>query len=151
MAENDGINVGLTLLSATQGFVVFNQFLPKISEVRQASPETNKTLEHDVRMGEIAGTALTLGVGGIISSLTKSNAPVLVAGLVALGYIALYEITLRGIKPVEIPSNEPTIEDVTTTHTGRNESGSLRTGFPFGDEITYDVDRTPPSSIPGGS
>lgn len=137
----DAGNLGVTLISLTQGFAAFTLFAPKLSEVRKAGP-ADVAMAHDVRMGEIAGTAVTLGVGGIISAATKTNGPLLIAALVSAGFVVLYESTLHGIQPVEqaLPTTK---EDTTDVHINRNEPGSLRTNFPYGDGVPYgyDVDR----------
>jgi hypothetical protein len=52
-------------------------------------------------MGEIAATALTLGVGVIASSLTGSSVPAITALLVSALLVALYESTLRMDRPME--------------------------------------------------
>lgn len=145
--ENAAVNVGLVLLSATQGFTAFSIFMPKIADVRATTPEANPTIAHDVRMGELAGAAITLGIGGLISVFTKSNAPIMVAGVVTVGFVSLYEITLRNIRPIEtVNSLKDTTEDVRNVHVDRNEPGDFRTQFPYGDATpTYDVDRQPRS------
>lgn len=134
-------NIGVAVLSMTQGFAAFTLFMPKLSEVRAATSNDIKTV-HDVRMGEIAATSVTLGIGAIISAATRSSGPIYIAAIVAGGFIALYETTLHKINPVEGGVSIPdTYEDTRDIKVNRNESGSLRTPFPFDDDIGYDVDR----------
>lgn len=92
---------GPATLAVTQGITAFNSMLPKISEVRKNHPADNPDFAADVRMGEIAASALTLGVGCIASSLTGSPAPTIVAALTCLVLIILYESTLRANRPLE--------------------------------------------------
>lgn len=86
-------DVGATILGATQGFSAFTQFLPRLSEVRRTDPGSD--IAADVRMGEIAAAGVTIGTGAILASLTKSNTPIIVAVIVTLGFILLYESVLR--------------------------------------------------------
>lgn len=132
-------DLGVSVLSISQGFAAFSLFMPKLSVVR-ASTGQDMVLAHDVRMGEIAASAITLGIAGIISYATRSAAPLYIGGIVAAGFVTLYEVTLHKIRPVELAMT-PTRADTSTPHVNRNESGSLRTGYPYGDEIHYDVDR----------
>jgi hypothetical protein len=50
----------------------------------------------DVRMGQVASAALSLGVAGILANLTGSTLPVVVTIIVALIIAFLYETALRG-------------------------------------------------------
>jgi hypothetical protein len=133
-------DLGIGLLSLGQGVAAFNLFMPSLSTVRAATPG-DMVVSHDVRMGEIGASAVTLGIGGIIGWAVKSPIPVYIAAGVAVMYTALYETTLHKIRPVESSLVDNTVADASTPHVNRNESGSLRTPYPFGDEIHYDVDR----------
>jgi hypothetical protein len=133
-------NIGVAILSITQGFAAFSLFMPKLEQV-QAGHAGDLALVHRVRMGEIAGGAVTLGVGAIISAATKSSGPILIGAVVAAGFVGLYETTLHKISGV-VANIDNTVADVSTPHVNRNESGSLRTPYPYGDEIHYDIGRS---------
>lgn len=96
---------GPATLSVTQGITAFNTFLPKLSEVRKANPQDNPDIAADVRMGEVAGCALTLGIGIIASSLTGSPAPTVSALIICFVLVTLYESTLHSNKPFEPKNN----------------------------------------------
>ena len=98
--------VGPASLAISQGVTAFLSFLPKLSEIRKADPATDPGMVGDVRMGEVAATAVCVGVGTIVSSLTGSPLPAFVAVLVALVLICIYESALASDrawepKPVE--------------------------------------------------
>lgn len=93
-------DVGTAALAITQGVAAFNSFLPPLSEVRKGSVD-NPEFAGDVRMGEIAACALTVGVGTIVSSLTGDPVPVYVAVVVSIGLVIMYETTLRKDRPME--------------------------------------------------
>ena len=82
------------LLAMTQAIAAFHTFLPPLADVRKANV-ADPGVSGDVRVGEVAATALTLGVGAIVSGLTGSNAPMVVAVITAIGLVVLYESTLR--------------------------------------------------------
>lgn len=70
-------------------------FLPPLREVRRAG-STDPQMRGDVRMGQIAAGALSLGVAAILANLTKSTVPVIGTLIVALIIAFLYETALRG-------------------------------------------------------
>lgn len=92
---------GISFIAVTQGIGVFMYFLPKYSDIRKATKEVDKTITADVRMGEIAASVVTLGVGAILSSLSKSSTPMMIASVVVIGLVTLYELTLITI-PEEV-------------------------------------------------
>lgn len=78
----------------------FTTFLPPLSDVRKAGPD-DADMAGDVRLGEIAATALAVGVGAIASSLLGDPTPTVIALLVALALIVVYETALRGNRPMQ--------------------------------------------------
>lgn len=92
---------GPAMLSVTSGIQAFNSLLPRLSEVRKADPVNNPDIAADVRMGEVAASALTMGVGMIASSLTQSPLPAITGLVMALILVAVYESALRSDKPFE--------------------------------------------------
>ena len=92
--------IGPSTLAITQAISAFNTFLPPLSDVRKHDT-TDTEFAADVRLGEIAATALTIGVGAVVTALTGSNVPVLIAALLAGGLVWLYESTLRIVRPLE--------------------------------------------------
>lgn len=93
--------LGAATIGLSQGLSSASQFLPKLSEVRRAHAESSPDIVGDVRMGEIATAVVTIGVGAIVSSLTGSSIPTVVAALISLVLIVLYETALRGERLME--------------------------------------------------
>lgn len=93
--------IGPATLAVSQGVSAFTTFLPKISDVRKVDPANNPDVAADVRMGEVAAVALTVGIGAIASGLTGSNVPVLTSLVVSAALVLIYESTLRADKPFE--------------------------------------------------
>ncbi len=93
--------LGPSTLAITQGIGAFTTFLPKLSEVRRADPVANPDIAADVRMGEVAAVALTVGVGVMVSSFTGSNMPAYTAVFVSLSLVCIYESALRADRPFE--------------------------------------------------
>lgn len=93
--------LGPSTLAITSGVTAFSTFLPKISEVRKTDPAVDPSFAADVRMGEVAAVTLTLGIGAIVSSFTKSSAPVVTGAVISLTLIVIYESALRGSRPFE--------------------------------------------------
>lgn len=93
--------VGPATLAITQAVGSFQFFLPRLSDVRKADITKDPGIVGDVRMGELAAGTLCLGVGTIVSALTQSPIPALVAMLMAAILIAVYEATLIADRPME--------------------------------------------------
>jgi hypothetical protein len=93
--------IGPTTIALSSAVSAFQTFLPSISDIRKKSPESDPEFAADVRMGEAAAIGITMGVGVILSNLTGSSAPAIVALLCSIGLIVLYETTLRTDKPME--------------------------------------------------
>lgn len=86
---------GPAAMAVSQTVGSFSTFLPRLSEVRKAAPN-DPDMAGDVRMGEVAAVAITLGVGAITSSLSKSPIPIYSALFVAIMLVVIYECALRG-------------------------------------------------------
>lgn len=99
MSVDSAVSSG-ALLAMTQAIAAFTTFLPPITEVRQKNIN-DVSFAADVRIGEAIAGTLTIGVGLIVSSLTGSSLPTLVAMITATGLIAVYELTLRADRPME--------------------------------------------------
>lgn len=85
--------IGVATLAITQGYAQFNVFLPKLSDVRRAAPGDG--VGADVRVGELAAVAGTMGVGIIVSSLAGSKVPAFVSLLVCALMVGIYETVLH--------------------------------------------------------
>lgn len=94
--------IGPATLSMTQALALFQNFLPKFSEIRLADPDVNQDIVRDVRMGELASVLMTLGIGGMTSALTGSSVPAVVALVTCGGLVLLYETALRARGEVNV-------------------------------------------------
>lgn len=79
----------------TNSVVVFTSLLPPFADVRKASP-MDHDMVNDVRLGEVAASALVIGVGVVASNVTGSSAPTIVSAIAAVALVAMYESVLRG-------------------------------------------------------
>lgn len=89
---SDASSVGM--LAVTQGMSAFNAFLPSLTDVRQAAAN-DTTMVASVRTGEFAGTAVTISIGAIASSLSKSSLPSVLALIIVGIMITIYESALH--------------------------------------------------------
>lgn len=96
--------LGPATLAITQSVSSFQFFLPRLSEVRRADKEHNPDLVGDVRMGEVAAATLCLGIGAMVSSLSGSPYPAIVAVIMVVILVCVYETALRGDKPMNPPA-----------------------------------------------
>ena len=88
-------DIGSASLALTQALGSFGSFLPPLREVRKGNPREDPELTKDVRTGELAAAAVTLAVGAVMSSLTQDPTPAVVALVISVTLIAVYECTLR--------------------------------------------------------
>lgn len=100
MPVSDPITLSVTTMALTTSLGAFYQMLPPISEVRKRSAGESE-FAGDVRMGELMATAVTIGIGGIASSLSGSSTPAILSLLLALALVGMYEYTLRSDRPME--------------------------------------------------
>lgn len=91
---------GPASLALSQTVSAFQGFLPHLTDVRKASP-TDPDMAGDVHLGEIAASALAIGIGAVASSLTGNYIPVTVSVLVAFTLICVYESALRQNRPMD--------------------------------------------------
>lgn len=89
----DSGQASIALLAVTSSVGVFTSFLPDLPDVRKSSPISDD-MRRDVRVGEIAATALVVAIGFTASSLTGSPLPTVLAVGSALALIGLYESVL---------------------------------------------------------
>jgi hypothetical protein len=82
-------------LSLTQTVTSFTGFLPRLSEVRKAGKD-DRAMRGDVRLGEIAAFAVSMGIATTMSALTDSPIPVYAAMFTAVLLIIVFETALRG-------------------------------------------------------
>lgn len=92
---------GPAMLGVTAGINTFASMLPKLTDIRKADPVNNPDVAADVRMGEVAGVTLTMGIGVIASSLTRSSVPTFTALVMCVILVGVYESALRADRPFE--------------------------------------------------
>lgn len=90
--------LGAATIALGQSVGAFSLFLPRLSDVRRSSDDPD--MVGDVRMGEVAAGAICLGTGFIVSSLSGSPYPAMVAVLMFAILMVVYETALRGNKPL---------------------------------------------------
>jgi len=86
--------VAPTLIGITTGLAAWNEFLPPLTEIRRKDPRADREFAADVRMGELAGTVVVLGIGAISSAIVGEPYPLLVSLGMVLFLVAIYEYTL---------------------------------------------------------
>lgn len=85
--------VSLATLALTQSVAVFHQFLPPLTDVKRAD-KNNPVDRTDVRVGEFASVALTVGLGAVMSTLSGNYEPLVISVVAAAGLVAIYEYAL---------------------------------------------------------
>lgn len=91
---------GPAMLGVTAGIQAFQSMLPRLTDIRKETVH-NESFAADVRLGEVAGITLTVGIGIIASSLTQSAVPVYTAIVMSIILVVIYESTLRADRPFE--------------------------------------------------
>jgi len=88
--------MGPVTLTMAQAITAFNAFLPDFKDIRRADPHYDTEFAGDVRTAEASASLLCIGIGALLSGLTGSKWPVVVAILVSLFLVAMYEYILTG-------------------------------------------------------
>lgn len=81
------------LLSVSQSVVVFTALLPPFADVRKGN-KADPNMRDDVRMGELAASALVIGIGIIASGVAGSPTPAMASVLCAVALVFMYETVL---------------------------------------------------------
>lgn len=90
--------LGPASLALSSSISSFQFFLPRLSDVRKADMNDGDMVG-DVRLGEVAAIAVCTAVGAIGSSLSGSVVPMVVAGIVSVVLVCVYETALRKDRP----------------------------------------------------
>lgn len=90
--------VPLATMVITQGFSVFNSFLPDLVEIRRQTPGDDPAFAADIRCAEAMASALVMGIGFLVSTLIQQPYPLYVSFAVVGGMVALYEYTYRSAR-----------------------------------------------------
>lgn len=87
--------LGPATLTMGQGLGMFQSFMPKFTDIASHPFGSDPGFERDCRMAEMAASAVSLGVGIMVSQMTGSPVPAVVAVVVVVSLLALYEKALR--------------------------------------------------------
>lgn len=96
----DAAALTASTLALSQTMASYATFMPPLREVRQAGPN-DASMRGDVRLGQIAAGALSLGVALVLANMTGSTLPVTAAVAVALIIAIVYEAARRGERLLE--------------------------------------------------
>jgi hypothetical protein len=94
MSEVSKEYLGISVLALTQAVTIYHQFLPPLTDIRKMSNDDRAGIL-DVRIGELASTALTLGIGAILSMMTGRREPMMISVVASVGLVGIYEFVLR--------------------------------------------------------
>jgi hypothetical protein len=83
-----------TTIALGQTIGAYQFFLPKLLDIRKASP-VDATMRNDVRMGQLAAGAVSLSIGALLSWMMSSPLPVVVTIMIALINGGLYQYALQ--------------------------------------------------------
>lgn len=83
---------GAALLATTSSVSIFHSMLPPFSEIRKSTGDAGTV--NDVRAGELASSALVVGLGITATALTSSPVPLVVSILSVAVLVMVYERAL---------------------------------------------------------
>lgn len=83
----------LAILVAVEGAHAYSAFLPSIFTIRTFRSE--KDTIRSIRDGELVGSMFALGLGAVVSALTKDRLPLLFAIGTVVVMVSVYEWALR--------------------------------------------------------
>lgn len=87
--------VSVSAIAIGQTVVAYQFFLPRMSDVRRASP-ADTAMQKDVIVGQLGAGALSLAVGGLLAVLTRSATPVYASLFVAAVIAVVYHYAMNG-------------------------------------------------------
>lgn len=86
--------IGPASLSISTATSAFMNFLPSFTDVRRAAPDDEGMMK-DLRLGQIAATAVALGTGIIVSYMSGSPVPALVSAIMCALLVWCYQNARR--------------------------------------------------------
>jgi len=84
--------LGSSSLAISQAVIAFTAFLPNFVEVGKSD---RKSIENEVRLGELAAVTIALSIGALLGWLNGSYLPFFIAGIMSFILVAMYETALR--------------------------------------------------------
>lgn len=85
----------MIVLAGIQGVAVFTALLPEVLEVKRADPEKHPHVVEALRIAEFTATAITVSVATLVSVLSGTVMPVVVALMICAVIMGIYEVLLR--------------------------------------------------------
>lgn len=73
--------------------MAFSTFMPNMSDIRQAIPDSD--IGDESRNGSVIAAAVTAGAGAVASAISERQWPLWVSVVAAVGFILLYETVLE--------------------------------------------------------
>lgn len=99
MAGDPG-SVAASTIAIGQTVASYQFFLPRLNEVRQASPH-DPTMRGDVLLGQVAAGVVSASVGVLLAWMTGSPVPVYVTLFIAVVIAAFYQFAMNGNRVME--------------------------------------------------
>lgn len=96
----DSLATALAVTALGQTVATFPVFLPSLSDVRKGDV-SDPTLRGDVRLGEVAASAVAISVGLVMSNLAGSSLPLMTATIMSAVVVGIYEYSLTRTRPME--------------------------------------------------
>lgn len=87
-------NLSLSLVTVTVGITLFTTFLPKFTEIRQASA-ADGVMRRDVNTGLMTASIVVLALAAGLAYATKDGTPLMIGGATSAGLIVAYETALH--------------------------------------------------------
>lgn len=93
MPESGSVQAA-SAVSVGQAVTVYSLFLPPLTEVRHAVAD-DPVMRGDVRMGQFGAAVVVVGIGVVLSNMTGSMVPAVIAAFMSLVIAAVYESAMR--------------------------------------------------------
>jgi hypothetical protein len=88
--------LGPASISVGTATSAFAGFMPRFSDIRRADPG-DEGMRKDIRLGAIAATAVGMGTGIIVSSVSGSPVPTVVAAIMCLILVWCYGNAMKAV------------------------------------------------------
>lgn len=95
MAALDSGGIAAATISIGQTIAAYQFFLPKLQDVRKAD-SADEDMRADVLIGQLAAGSVSMTVGGMLTAMTGSQAPVWATLFIAVVMAVIYQYTMNG-------------------------------------------------------
>lgn len=90
----DTMEISLIALAVSQSIEMFKTFVPDVQVLRNTEPSLQLNDTKNIRTAEFGAATMAIGIGALLTVLSKKPTPLIVATVLTVALVTLYEWSL---------------------------------------------------------